>query len=340
MRRLNIGITRGLFFFACALALISARPAAGAAGDTPGRADQPAKTAAATPADSEYVSPEPCKTCHQPNYDSWEKSAHFRTSLDTRGGPSKQGCQGCHGGAASHIADPSDTSKLFKFEKASKSEVNARCLTCHASTHSQIDSSNSFHRQNEVSCIDCHSPHHAKAKESLLIKEQPELCYSCHLQQKSQFNMPEHHRVNEGLIQCTDCHNQHGTGGVWESDHLERQVRTADTGDFVCFKCHKDKQGPFVFPHCSVKIGGCSNCHIPHGGANTHMLKYANVNLLCLQCHTSAHFGPTTQTGNNGKPTGFPVMNGPAPNNAIYIQSCTICHTQIHGSNFSDIYFR
>src|SRR5437660_4024448 len=34
-------------------------------------------------------------------------------------------------------------------------------------------------------------------------------------------------RVNEGLMQCTDCHNQHGTGGVLEGDHLVRQVRTS-----------------------------------------------------------------------------------------------------------------
>ena len=46
---------------------------------------------------------------------------------------------------------------------------------------------------------------------SLLMKPQPELCYTCHLQQKPEFAMPFHHRVNEGLVQCSDCHNPHGT---------------------------------------------------------------------------------------------------------------------------------
>ncbi|MBZ5500661.1 MAG: DmsE family decaheme c-type cytochrome [Acidobacteriia bacterium] len=329
MRRLNnIGTIIFLFVAISVVPLTFVRSAVGAAGDTPSAAAQPGQSAA-SPADSEYVGAERCKTCHEKNYDSWSKSVHFRTTLDTRGGPSKQGCEACHGAGASHAADPSDKSKIFLFKKASPGEVNARCLTCHASGPTHLNSPNSFHRQNDVSCIDCHSPHHATVKESLLVKSQPALCYSCHLQQKSQFNMPEHHRVNEGLIQCTDCHNQHGTGGVWESDHLVRQLRTSDSGDFVCYKCHADKQGPFVFAHASVKVEGCATCHIPHGGANPHMLKYSNVNLLCLQCHTTAALphGPSMDK----------VMDA---QNATQQQACTLCHVQIHGSNFSNYFFR
>ncbi len=298
-----------------------------------------ATTGESQAATAQYVGSETCKACHEDIYNGWEKSPHWKQTYK-EGGIARHGCEDCHGPGSAHVEGGGDKTKIFVFAEHSPQEINTRCLTCHASGPTHLDSANSFHRQNEVSCIDCHSPHHAATKESLLIKAQPALCYSCHLQQKSQFDMPFHHRVNEGLIQCTDCHQQHGTAGVWESDHLVRQVRTSDNGDTVCFKCHKDKQGPFVFPHCSVKLEGCATCHIPHGGANTHMLKYSNVNLLCLQCHTAAHFGPITTAGNNGQPTGFAVMNGPVPNNGIYIQACTICHTQIHGSNFSDIYFR
>lgn len=306
------------------------------------RDGQPTKSESQTSAassQSEYVGAETCKTCHADIYEGWAKSPHWRQTYK-EGGIAKHGCEDCHGPGSAHVEGGGDKTKIFVFEEHSAKEINERCLTCHASDRTHLNSANSFHRENDVSCIDCHSPHHSTTKESLLIKAQPELCYSCHLQQKSQFNMPFHHRVNEGLIQCSDCHQQHGSAGVWESDHLVRQVGTSNNGDTVCFKCHKDKQGPFVFPHCSVKLEGCATCHIPHGGANVHMLKYSNVNLLCLQCHTASHFGPITATGNNGQPTGFAVMNGPVPNNANYIQACTMCHTQIHGSNFSDIYFR
>lgn len=318
-----------IWFFATAAAVfVQAQP----------RADsrqQDKQSQATEPASSDYVGAETCKQCHSEIYESWAKTPHWRTTLDTKGGPSHQGCEGCHGPGRAHVEGGGDKTKIYVFTEHSPTEINTRCLTCHASGPTHLHSPNSFHRQNEVSCIDCHSPHHATTKEALLIKAEPGLCYSCHLQQKSQFNMPFRHRVNEGLIKCTDCHNQHGSEGVWESDHLVRQLRTSDSGSFPCFKCHKDKQGPFVFEHASVKVEGCAACHIPHGGANVHMLRYSNIDLQCLQCHTAAHFG-RSQAG-TAPATGFPVMTA---QESTQQQGCTLCHTQIHGSNFSTLFFR
>ncbi len=204
---------------------------------------------AASPEVSKYVGAETCKTCHEEIYNSWEKTPHWKTTLDTKGGPSHQGCEGCHGPGADHVAGGGDKSKIFVFENASTKDINARCMNCHEGGTQHMNAVNSIHTQNNVSCISCHSPHHAQTKEFLLVKAQPELCYSCHLQQKSQFQMPFHHRVNEGLVQCSDCHNPHGTVGP-------KQVRTSATQDAVCFTCHADKQGPFVFEHEPVKIEG------------------------------------------------------------------------------------
>lgn len=268
---------------------------------------------------SQYAGPDACKTCHEDEYNSWEKSPHWKTTLNTRGGAPKQGCEACHGAAASHVADPSDTSKLFLFEKASAKEINARCLECHASGTEHMHAINSLHAKNDVSCTSCHSPHHAKEAQFLLVKSQPELCYSCHLQQKAQFAMPFHHRVNEGLVQCTDCHNPHGT----ERPH---QLRASAAQDAVCFTCHADKQGPFVFEHEVVKVEGCESCHTPHGSPNPHMLKVSNVNLLCLRCHTTSF----------ANAPGAPSFH----NQAAQFQACTLCHTQIHGSNFDKDFFK
>lgn len=281
-------------------------------------------SAAASPVDaSGYVGSETCKNCHDDLYAGFEKTAHWKTLSDAHGGQSKQGCEGCHGPGAAHAADPSQP--VFDFRTAPSKDITERCLTCHASGPTHINATNSFHRLSDVSCISCHSQHHAMTKEKLLVKAQPALCFTCHLQQKSQFNMPFRHRVLEGLVQCTDCHDQHGSGGVWESDHLVRQVRSSPSGDFVCFKCHADKQGPFVYQHASVRTQGCASCHTPHGGSNPHMLKYSNLNLLCLQCHTASLTAHA------------PVMDA---QNSTQQQACTLCHTQIHGSNFSNLLFR
>jgi DmsE family decaheme c-type cytochrome len=283
---------------------------------------QAAKSAPAANSDShssDYAGAESCKSCHEEIYNGWEKSPHWKQTY-REGGIAKHGCEDCHGAAASHVSDPTDRSKLFLFEKASAKQIDDHCLRCHAGGTQHMNAINSVHARNDVSCIACHSPHHSKDSDFLLVKAQPELCFSCHLQQKAQFDMPFHHRVNEGLIQCTDCHNPHGTV-------KPHQARTSSTQDEICFKCHADKQGPFVFEHQPVKLDGCQSCHLVHGGPNPHMLKLSNVNLLCLQCHTQSSF--------SGAP-GAPSFH----NQASFFQSCVLCHSQIHGSNFDPFFFK
>jgi DmsE family decaheme c-type cytochrome len=273
---------------------------------------------------SGYVGSETCKTCHadmptKDFYSNYEASPHFVTTLETKKGPEWQGCEACHGPGAAHVAS-GDKTKIFTFKDVSTKEIDNRCMKCHAGGTEHMNAINSIHTQNDVSCISCHSPHHAQARELLLIKAQPELCYGCHLAKKAEFDMPFHHRVNERLIQCTDCHNPHGT-------ERPKQVRTSSAQDQVCFKCHTDKQGPFVYEHAPVKVDGCESCHMVHGGPNAHMLKLSNVNLLCLQCHTTSSFSSAP---------GAPSFH----NQASLFQSCVLCHSQIHGSNFDVTFFK
>jgi DmsE family decaheme c-type cytochrome len=276
---------------------------------------------AVSPEDSKYVGAETCKTCHEEIYNAWQKTPNWKTTLNTNGGPSKQGCEGCHGPGADHVAGGGDKTKIFVFEGKSRQETSARCLSCHGEAHEQSHFAESAHSSSDVGCLDCHSPHHAKEKEFLLVQEQPQLCYGCHTSAKADFAKPYHHRVNEGLVQCVDCHNPHGTATV-------RQLRNLPSGDAICYKCHVDKQGPFVYEHVPVKTEGCSSCHSPHGSTNPKLLNVTPVNMLCLQCHTFS----TTLTA------GGPI--GPAHNQSAKYQACTMCHTQIHGSNFSDVFFK
>src|ERR1700722_14015392 len=74
---------------------------------------------------SKYVGAETCKTCHDEIYSSWEKRPHWKTTLDTKGGPSHQGCEGCHGPGADHVAGGGDKTKIFVFEGKSRQETSA-----------------------------------------------------------------------------------------------------------------------------------------------------------------------------------------------------------------------
>ena len=311
--------------FCAALFLLSAA--------IPGRAHQKAAQADSSkqtkkyerPSDASlYAGSEACKTCHEdmPSkgfYKNFEDSPHFVTTLDTKKGPEWHGCEACHGPGKAHVEGGGDKTKIFAFKEASASEVSQRCLGCHEYGEEHSNYGRSVHLQNGVACTDCHDPHHAKEGQFLLKASQPPLCYGCHLDKKQQFTRPFHHRVNEGLVKCTDCHNPHG-------GFLARQLRATASQDLVCFKCHADKAGPFVYEHESVKIEGCTICHTPHGSSNPRLLKLAQVNLLCLQCHSFAV---------DAGPAATPTFH----NLAQKYQACTMCHTAIHGSNSNKFFF-
>ena len=268
-----------------------------------------------------YVGSDTCKTCHEDLFKGFEGSPHFPTTLDTRGGPSHQGCEGCHGPGKAHADAGGDPKLIWSFKGKTSSQVSKRCLSCHQFTTEHANFSRWQHNINNVGCTDCHSPHHAKERETLLVAKQPQLCYGCHLEQKADFAKPFHHRVNEGLILCGDCHNEHG-------GFIRHQLRTSVDQQAVCVKCHTEAAGPFTFEHQPVKSEGCVSCHSPHGSSNPRMLRTATVNLLCLRCHT-----PTTGMAVPGTPT---FHNQAQPR----FQACTMCHTQIHGSNFDEFFFK
>ncbi len=280
----------------------------------------PPQTSAALPtaAAGRYAANDVCKTCHQ---DVWEK--HFANTPHSallKG--DQHGCQSCHGPGQAHVDGGGDITKIIRFETMSPAQTAAICLKCHQSTLETQNFSKSEHLANGVSCTTCHSPHQSKDVNFLLVKSsQTELCFGCHAQQKAEFARPFRHRVDVGLIQCSDCHNPHGT----ETGH---QVRTASGQFAVCTKCHTDTMGPFVFEHAPVKTDeGCLSCHTPHGSTNPRLLQVNNINFLCLRCHTA---------NMNGAAPGAPSFH----NQTTKYQACTLCHTQIHGSNFDPFFFR
>jgi DmsE family decaheme c-type cytochrome len=133
--------------------------------------------------------------------------------------------------------------------------------------------------------------------------------------------MAFHHKVNEGLVQCSDCHDPHGTG-------KKNGAKLALEQNDFCVRCHRETAGPFVYEHAAVRSEGCSACHVPHGGPNPHLLNRATVDTICLQCH----FPPPSRT------TSTPAV--PYHNQGVQSQSCTSCHASIHGSNISRIFLK
>jgi predicted CXXCH cytochrome family protein len=251
-----------------------------------------------------------------------------------------------------------DKTKIRTFENESPKQISEACLRCHAGKEEHNNYKRGEHWRNDVACTDCHSPHFstrlaaklagapqgkADAPSSLmpvgpfpahsndlaplkmLVKNEPQLCLSCHAEMKAQFTQPFHHRVLEGAMKCSDCHNPHG-------GFEAKQARLNTGADAACMKCHADKQGPFVFEHAPSKVEGCAICHTPHGASNSKMLKRSNVNQLCLECHSNV----ALKVGDIDAP-GAPSFHNQA---TVRYQNCTTCHSKIHGSNTNKDYFR
>jgi predicted CXXCH cytochrome family protein len=302
-----------------------AAPAKGASTSTTTR------SAKAAPGD--FVGGETCATCHEEVGKKFANNPHSKLAL-LHGGAGVT-CESCHGAGKAHVDGGGDTTKIFNPAKASAQEVDKTCLTCHSGKHANFD--RSPHAKANVSCTSCHSVHNPKTSASnagtrmmstgplappqgehdhLLKDSQPNLCYQCHGDQKAQFSMPFHHKVNEGVTQCSDCHDPHGT---FNGSNLKN---TADQ-NAICTKCHTETRGPFVFEHAAVR-DGCVGCHTPHGSQNARLLNMPSIATLCTQCHSPVANGTV-----HGLDAG---SNSATP--------CVSCHTMIHGSNASQAFIR
>ncbi len=151
---------------------------------------------------------------------------------------------------------------------------------------------------------------------NLLREPQPVICFQCHQTLQGQFALPEHHKVPESFMKCTDCHDPHG--------NMNRSQLTKTNWE-TCVNCHTEKRGPFVFEHAAVRVQGCVACHTPHGSVNNFMLKRREQRLLCLQCHTGFH----NQAGVPHSRGGYQASG-----------TCTRCHVAVHGSNLDTTLLR
>jgi DmsE family decaheme c-type cytochrome len=263
-----------------------------------------------------YAGAEACAMCHEAESKGFSDNPHTKLSME-HGGKGVT-CEACHGPGQAHIDSGGDATKIFQFSKATPKQASEKCLTCHVGDHPNFERTS--HGEALVGCTSCHSSHKFEAQTAMLKKSQPALCYQCHTDIKAAFAQPFHHRVNEGLIKCTDCHDPHGT-------FQPQMVKLSATQDAICTKCHIDTAGPWLYEHPPVKTEGCTSCHFPHGSTNARLLIRNNVNSLCLQCHS-------------------PSMNFTAPgtpsfhNQANQYQACTVCHVQIHGSNADSFFFK
>lgn len=300
-------------------------------------------TIAAVGLADDFVGSETCKACHEDQFKNFTGTKHAKLAEVASWKDKAQGCESCHGSGKAHVEGGGDKSKIISFAGKNSKEISETCLSCHSGKESHNNFRRGEHWRNDVGCTECHSPHSApfdkekagsasflnnvsrsnpnNASTLRLKASETQLCIGCHTETKAQFSKPFHHKVLEGTMKCSDCHNPHGG---FES----KQTKLAVGTDAACIKCHSEKQGPFAFEHAPLKTEGCAACHSPHGSSNPKLLNRSTVRQLCFECHSVI----TEQA----------APNAPSFHNQANVRflNCTVCHTTIHGSNASNRFLR
>jgi DmsE family decaheme c-type cytochrome len=262
---------------------------------------------------SGFAGEETCTTCHTGYGETVAATKHgFKANALTPA--AKMSCESCHGPGQAHAENPEQV-KLVSFKKAKATDANANCLTCHnRGGHALWDGS--AHENRKVKCVDCHSVHAPKGPGLIAAKNQQQTCATCHSTIANRQQRFNHMPVREGKLECSSCHNVHGSVNV-------KLLKVGTTVDQSCTSCHTEKRGPFLWEHAPV-ADSCTTCHDSHGSNNDSML-VAKQPFLCQRCHVTSRHPPTVYEG-------F-TLNNSQNANKMYAKGCANCHQQVHGSN-------
>ncbi len=243
-----------------------------------------------------------CAECHEDTCADFKLARHagLETQLVAEEAETQLSCAKCHGDPTQHLEAGGGTDTIFSFKESGIAQTKAqKCLSCHAGTRARFFASP--HGKAAMDCTNCHDDLMKKAS----IRKRPsDICVTCHSDVDAKFQMNERHRLQEGILECTTCHDQHAPDSRERLGGFKHQA---------CMQCHTDKGGPFLYEHGASRIEGCQACHEVHGSPNRHLLVQQSVSDLCFSCHMTAvswHARFNSQTTN-----------------------CTVCHSTIHGSN-------
>jgi len=222
-----------------------------------------------------------------------------------------------------------------------------KCIDC----HSDLIESSIIHGPASQSCDNCHHVdiiEHTKngARGLNLVKNVPDLCFSCHDDFKKEIDaFPKTHQVLKKENSCVTCHSPHS------SDDKNLLVSEQKK---LCLSCHNKDLTETGEKITNIKIllanskvihppvqKGCVVCHQPHGSENNYLLisafpkgNYAtavkDTFAVCWECHDSdllelAKTDAATNFRDGDRNLHFVHMNGRKS------KSCIMCHN-VHAS--------
>ncbi len=268
-----------------------------------------------------------CTRCHDEN-DKTPVLAIYQTPHGNKADSRTPSCQGCHGESEKHLSSKGNSPDIiFGIKKGAYSpseakDQNTACLTCHEKDQNRTHWQGGAHQVADVACTSCHESHaaHDKVRDK---RTQPDVCFTCHTDQKAQVRKFSHHPIGEGKVACSDCHNPHGSAGP--------KLLKKNTVTETCYTCHAEKRGPYLWEHQPV-TEDCATCHTPHGSNITPLLK-SRPPFLCDECHDGPHNSKNPVAENAAGIQGGLTGNPANPSTSYTGRACMNCHSMVHGSN-------
>lgn len=185
-----------------------------------------------------FAGTETCVVCHETEAALKSKSFHRNLS-----------CEGCHGPAAGHAADPDTV-------KPPAPRDRKFCPVCHAYDASRPTG---FPQINPTAhnplkpCIECHNPHDPAPPHV------PQDCSACHAQIARTKALSSH-----ALLACTTCHTVPELHKTAPRSALPTKPQTRE----FCAQCHGTDSKQKEPPKVDVSSHGvpylCWQCHYPH----------------------------------------------------------------------------
>ncbi|RTR38135.1 DmsE family decaheme c-type cytochrome [Shewanella canadensis] len=218
-----------------------------------------------------------CEACHGPQgkHNKGGKEPMIAFGKDSKLSASAQNsvCQGCHNDpkqmawhSSTHNLEEVACSDCHTLHSAKdpaldKLSVNDTCSSCHTKEKADMNKRSSHPlKWDQMTCIDCHSPHGSMSESALNKPTINDTCYSCHSEKRGPV-LWEHAPVTEN---CVTCHNPHGS--VNEGMLKSRAPQ-------LCQQCHAPDghaSRAVQEPGMDAFGGGksCLNCHSKIHGSN------------------------------------------------------------------------
>ena len=141
-----------------------------------------------------------------------------------------------------------------------------------------------------------------------------ETCVACHKTEVAKLQRFGHMPVREGKMECSSCHNPHGSTNV-------RLLKTGNWINESCVSCHTEKRGP-------VSLGSRAGSR-----SVQHLSRSARVEPGADARRETADALPALPHRHAPSSTIYDGAQLAAKSNRLIGRSCVNCHTQIHGSN-------